>query len=130
MSEASFSSFIPVSVNIGELLICCEGFSVSGGRRFSETATANGGLVYSNTNRKSLTVTVEGRMYNVDSSVNPVVYLSALSDSGSEVSISYKGTVFEGCRISGFTAEDSCEGYINLSVTLVTAESPVKEEIS
>ncbi len=127
MSGAVFSKGEPFPVMIGDMLLYCEKFTSSGGRRFAEKSTVGGELIYANTNKKSLMITFEGRVCDEDSPLSPLVYTYGIMDSDSELDVTYKGTVFSGCRVQAFSAQDSCEGYIYASVTLISPCAPVKE---
>jgi len=59
MSGVVFSKGEPFPVKIGDMLLYCEKFTSSGGRRFAEKSTVGGELIYTNTNKKSLTITME-----------------------------------------------------------------------
>ncbi len=127
MSSAVFSKGEPFPVMIGDMLLYCEKFTSSGGRRFAEKSTVGGELIYTNTNKKSLTITFEGRIFDEDSPMSPLVYSYGVMDSDSELDVTFKGTIFSRCRVQAFLVQDSCEGYIFASVTLVSPCAPAKE---
>lgn len=118
-----FSANKPVPVRIGVLVLYCEKFSASGSRVFSEKATVNGDTFISNSCRKALKITFSGRVYDDYYPLRPMMYSVGFMDADTEFEIKYRGTVFYGCRVQSFNAEENDEGGLNISISLVTSSA-------
>lgn len=115
-------------VQIGDMKLYCEHFRIVGTRNFSEKTTVSGDAFFSNTGKRALRITLEGRIYDEELPLGMVLYSDGYLTSDSSFTIEYRGIEFTGCRIQSFSAEDSGEDYIRGSLTLVTVDSSVQRE--
>jgi len=113
-------------VRIGALLMYCEHFKAVGTRAFSEKSTVNGNTFFSNTNKKSMRLTFEGRIYDDYFPLRMLNYTDGLMTADSVCTVEYRGITFAGCRVQAFTAEDKGDDYIYASISLVTPERSAK----
>lgn len=121
--SADVSAREPVCVRIGALSMYCEKFRAEGTRSFAEKATVSGDLILSNTNRRALKLTFEGRIYDSYLPLRMILYTDAFLNGGSHCSITYRGLNFPKCRVQSYKAEDIGEDYIYASITLITTEA-------
>lgn len=117
-------------VRIGALVIYCEHFKASGTRVFAEKSTVNGGTVFSNSNKKALRITLEGRIYDEAFPLRMLHYCDGFMTANTAFTIEYRGMTFSGCHVQSFTAEDKGEDYIYASITLVTPERSAQSEVT
>lgn len=122
------SSKAPYPVRIGTLLLYCEKFHAESSRAYSEKTTVSGNTFFSNTNKKALRITLEGRIYDKDVPMRSVLYANAMMKSDITFSFAYRDISFSGCLIQSFSVTDSGEDYIDVSITLITVQ-PVTSEV-
>lgn len=122
-AEISVSAREPQQVRIGALTMYCEKFRAEGARSFSERASVSGELLFSNTNRRALKLTFEGRIYDSYVPLRMILYTDAFLNGGNTCSITYRGLNFPKCYVQSYKAEDGGEDYIYASITLVTTET-------
>lgn len=128
-STAVISSKSPYPVRIGALLLYCEKFSAEGSRSFSEKATVSGGTFFSNTNKKALRITLEGRVYDDVIPMRPLLYADNMMTSIVSFNIEYRGASFTDCYIQSFSVSDKGEDFVHASITLVTAQPSQTSEV-
>lgn len=120
ISEISSREAYPV--HIGTITLFCERFQLTGTRQFSETASVDGTDIITNSSRKALKITFEGRipfeqfpLYSA-ADADDILYLGTASD------VEYRGIVFPQCRILSFSFKDEGEDFIRCVITVYTAE--------
>lgn len=124
-----FSLSAPARVAVGPLVISCDSFKAVGGRNFSEKSTVSGDTSAVNTNLKGLKITVSGRVIDEFEPIRPLRYLYGVMKADSILPITYRDVIFSGCHIQNIIVTDSGEGYIGVSVTLVTYKAPSEREM-
>lgn len=113
-------SIIPEPVTIGNFTLFCESFFAERTRIFSEQNTTDGNIIFTNTGKKAMKITLKGRVYDDALPTRFLIATDALINSGEPLNFVYKGTVFKNCHIVSFSTEDKGENFIHASVTLIT----------
>lgn len=129
MSEnTTVSAVNPVPVELGNFTLFCESFCAERARSFSEQNTAGGDVIFSNTGKKAMRITLKGRIYNETLPTGFLIAADGLLDSGESLSFEYKGALFGGCRVLSFVFEDKGEDFIYASITLISAAQAAAAE--
>jgi len=128
MSIVAKSESVPVTISTYTLY--CESFRAEGNTNWSEKSTVSGGDIISNTAKRAMSLKLSGRICDVLQPVGFIVSINTLMSTGSAVNIEYRGVIFSNCRIVGFTADDSDTDCLEVSVSLITADSPYFREAS
>lgn len=115
-------------VRIGALLMQCERFKAVGVRSFAEKATVSGDTVFSNTDKKAIRLTFEGRIYDEYIPLRPLLYTDSFMRADGSCQIEYRGLKFTNCQAQSYTVEDKSEDYIYASITLVTVDEVSQTE--
>lgn len=114
-------------VRIGALLLYCDNFKASCSRNYAEQATTDGSTVFSNTNKRALKVTFEGRIYEPNNPLYFLRYADGFMTSGTAFQVEYRGTLFSDCYVQSFIAEDKGDDYIYASITLITSKQTMED---
>lgn len=121
MSDISvISAKKPVPVAFGDFTLFCENFSAERSRAFTEQTTSGGGIVFSNTGKKAMRITLKGRIYDENLPTSFIIAADSLICSNESFDIEYRGALFSGCRLLSFSSEDKGEDFIYAAVTLIT----------
>lgn len=118
--STAFSDREAYPVRIGALVLYCEKFRAAGTRAFAEKSTVSGDTFFSNTDKKALRFTLEGRILDEYVPLRFLIYANGFMKADSAFEIEYRGLKFTDCHVQAFTAEDDGEDYIKASITLVT----------
>lgn len=126
MSELSvISAKTPAPVALGGFTLFCESFSAERTRAFSEQNTSGGDIVFSNTGKKAMRITLKGRIYDEALPTGFLIAADNLINSGESFNVEYRGALFSGCRMLSFASEDKGEDFIYATVVLITAAQAV-----
>lgn len=106
-------------VKIGAMTLYCERMKCSAETTIYESSTVSGFPVKANKGRKMTRVSFTGRVYNEKNPMRIAGFANNLN-SYEELEIIYRDISFHGCIITGYSAEDSGEDYITLTVNAVT----------
>lgn len=109
-------------VRIGPMVMYCEHFKASCNRIFAEQSSVSGDTFFSNTNKKALKVTFDGRIYDEDFPLRILNYSEGFMRSDNSFDVEYRGLKFKNCHLQSYTAEDKGEEYIYASITFVTVD--------
>lgn len=121
MSDISvISAKTPLPVALGDFTLFCESFSAERARVFTEQTTSGGKIVFSNTGKKAMRITLKGRIYDESLPTSFIIAADSLISSGESLDIEYRGAFFSGCRLLSFSSEDKGEDFIHAAVTLIT----------
>lgn len=116
------SAVKPVAVTLGNFTLYCENFCAERTRLFSEQNTCSGNVVFSNTGKKAMKITLKGRVFSSELPTDFLIEADRLIDSSEELSFDYRGAFFTGCRLLSFSFEDKGEDLCFAAVTLITSE--------
>lgn len=123
MSDTTYvSAKKPMAVTLGSFTLYCEHFFAERTRTFSEQNTSGGNIIFSNTGRKAMRITLKGRVYSEGLPASFLISVESLISGSDTVSFQYNGAVFNECRLLSFSYEDKGEDFIYASVTLITPE--------
>ncbi|MBQ8296607.1 MAG: hypothetical protein IJX77_02350 [Ruminococcus sp.] len=128
-SETLISAREAYPVRIGALVMYCEQFKGVSTRNFAEKASVSGDTFFSNTNKKALRITLEGRIYDEYLPLRVLLFTNNFMNGDSVCNIEYRGLTFTNCHVLSVTAEDSGEEFIRASITLITTESITQSEV-
>lgn len=109
----------PFCVNISSVELYCEKMSMSAETAVAVTPTVYGSPVRTNKCRQLTRLSFTGRVYSKDT---PMIMAGLMNNkNGSEgIEIVYKNLRFVNCIITGFSAVDGGEDYIELTVSAAT----------
>lgn len=119
------SARTPVPVALGDFTLYCESFSAERARAFTEQNTSGGSIVFTNTGRKAMRITLKGRIYDETLPTGFIIAADGIISSDESFDIEYRGAFFGGCRMVSFSCEDKGEDYIHAAVTLITEAQAV-----
>lgn len=108
-----------VLVKINFINLYCESFRMEAMTSLVEQPTVNGKSQITNRFKKATKLTFKGRVYDEDN----LMYFIAVANNyvGSDVSeIKYRNINMTNCIITGFSAEESGNGILNVTITLAT----------
>lgn len=129
---ASFDRIIscqahPATIGGLDIVIYCDKFKAEGARAFSEKNTVNGKSIFSNSAKRAMKISIEGRVYDGERPFNIMDSLNAYIFLDSECDVEYRGITFGKCHVQSFRLEDKGGDFLSCSVTLLTAQLPVRE---
>ncbi len=127
-NTAVISAKTPVPVALGDFTLYCESFSAERARAFTEQNTTGGGIVFTNTGKKAMRITLKGRIYDEMLPTGFIIAADNIINSDESFDIEYRGAFFGGCRITAFSCEDMGADYIHAAVTLITEAQTVSSE--
>lgn len=129
-SSAWISERKPYAVRVGDFVMYCERFKAVGTAKFSEQSTVNGETVFSNSGRRALRITVEGRIYDQYLPLRMLLRTDTFQAVGGKINVEYRGLTFMSCQVESFTMEDNGDEYIYASITLLTPDTATLSEVS
>jgi len=110
-----------VPVSIGTMQLYCEDMTIAAKRVNAETSTVSGSGTVTGSAPRCAVVNMKGRTFDESSPLHSAAQLDALLRSHSTLTVSYRGLVFDDCRILAYEVTDSGRDYVDLSVTLSSA---------
>ncbi|MBO5163757.1 MAG: hypothetical protein J6B75_04850 [Ruminococcus sp.] len=117
MTEVKVREAFPVKIS--NLTMYCESMKFSAETAIYEHSTVTGYPIMTNKCRKMTRISFTGRVYN-DKTPMRLAGLANNLNSYEGVEIIYRDIRFYGCIITGFSAEDSGEDYIKLTINAAT----------
>ncbi len=116
-----------VPVTFGDHTLWCEGFRAEETRAFSETSSADGGGLVTNSFPKLMKLTFSGRICDADSPLGFVAAASDMLRDGQSFTVEYRGLSFSDCRIQSFKAEDKGEAFIYAELSVLSTGAEEEE---
>ncbi len=110
-----------VPVNIGNFVMYCEKFKVTGTKSFSEQNTVSGNEIVTNSGKKAVRIVLNGRISG-DNPLEFIVNMNNLMYNSDNISIEYKNVIFNQCQIQSFVADDQNNNYISVTLTIIAIE--------
>lgn len=120
MTKVKVREAFPVKIN--NLTLYCESMKCSAETAVFESSTVTGYPLMTNKDRKMMKLSFTGRVYNEKTPMR-LAGFAANYNSYEGVEIIYRDLKFPGCIITGFSAEDSGEDYITLTINAATSYS-------
>ena len=120
MTEVKVRKAFPVQIN--NLKLYCESMKLSAETAVFESSTVTGYPLMTNKDRKMLRLSFTGRVYNENTPMR-LAGFAANYNNYEGIDIIYRDLRFPRCIITGFSAEDSGEDYITLTVNAATNSS-------
>ena len=108
----------PVQVTIGSLKMYCDSVKFSGETAVYERPSITGVPLFMNKCCKMTHISFTGRVYEPLRPLHTAGLANNLNGVG-DYDIIYRDLKFRSCMITGFSAEDTGEEYINLTVHVV-----------
>lgn len=129
-STAAFSERRAEPVAIGGITLYCESFRISAARVMNEESAADGSTAVTNSAYRSSRLTFRGRVCTQGAPGDFILGLNGLVHSAAAFTIEYTGLVFSGCRMLAYTLEDKGGEWADISVTVATAETITRGNVS
>lgn len=108
-------------VNVGPLTIWTEEFKASAVKMIKEETMIDGSEAVTNASPRALKIVLKGRIANEINSFAFILNANEQLCSADRFDVKYKRLTFKNCYIQAFTAEDTSDDYIRISLTLITA---------
>lgn len=112
----------PIPVLFGSLKMYCEKMKFSAETLLYESPTVTGATTVTGKFRKMTRMTFSGRVYNDQRPLFSAGIANNINGT-TGCNIVYRDLQFPNCTITGFSADDSGEDYIYLTVTAATSSS-------
>lgn len=109
----------PPCVDFGVFKIYCDRFKASAKTTLTEIPSVTSSPVMSGKCRHSTHIFITGRICNEEKPMFIAGVVNNMHGSGG-ITIKYRDLQFEGCTICGYTAEDSGEDFITVTIELAT----------
>ena len=123
MSTTSLTVREAVPVTIGGVTLYCESFKASAVRNISENAATNGNTVITNNSSRSTKLIFSGRICTDNSPDDFIYSFNELVHSAAPFLVSYMGLDFNNCHMLAYTFNDKGGEWVDVSVTLITADT-------
>lgn len=120
----------PVLIRLFELSVYVDGIRAEAAETLYEQPSVTGSAVLSNRCRKGSRIVFSGRCYDESAPMKFIATLNNMTGTYSGFTINYRGLVMTGCRLIGYTADDSGEDYLNVTFTVYTSDTMDIEEVS
>ena len=124
---SAFNNREAVPVTIAGYTFYCESFKAAGVTVFAEQPSVTGTSLITNVQKKAVRITLTGRVYDEDDPLLFAAYIGNIGGNNSSIVFSYRGLKFTGCRVAGFSVEDTGEEFGKASVTLITPNNIQRE---
>lgn len=110
-----------VFVKIGFINLYCESFKAEVAAAFVEQPSVNGDSQITNKFKKATKLTFKGRVYDEG---NPMYFIAIANNTvGLPVpQVRYREINLSNCILTGFSAEESGNGILNVTITLATKD--------
>lgn len=122
-THISFSMRDGIPVTVGTLTIWTEEFKASAVKMINEETMIDGSEAVTNASPRSLKIVLKGRVVNERQSLAFILTANEQLRSADQFDVTYRGITFSNCYIQAFTAEDTSDEYIRVSLTLITASN-------
>lgn len=126
----AFSERRAEPVIIGGITLYCEDFRITAARVMNEESAVDGSTAVTNSAYRSSRITFRGRVCTQGAPEDFILSLNGLVHSAAAFTIEYTGLVFSGCRMLAYTIEDKGGEWADISVTVVTAETITRGNVS
>lgn len=128
MSTTALIKREAVPVEIGGLILYCEGFRASAVRAVNEESSADGGTVITNNSSRSTRLTFSGRVCTGDDPMSFVLAVNRLIRSAETFAVEYMGLRFPECRLLSYNYEDKGGEAALAAVTVLSCGNTEESE--
>jgi hypothetical protein len=128
MNTTSLSDRKAVPVVIRGITLYCENFKAVSVRNIVETSTSTGNMAITSNASRSTKLIFTGRICSEDAPADALFSFNAFVNLASPFNVTYMGLTFNNCYMSAYSFTDKGGDWIDVSVTLITADDITRSD--